>query len=142
MAVSAVSGSTPQPDPGPSMDASRIGFPEAASVMLILEQAHLEPSSTCGLDAMGSGCKTAFQAGTKAARTNVLGVSLVPSGYGSEENHPELAGYSSGASTRGDDVVDLRSPSSGNQANNGQHPEARQRTGSCRSPGPCDQLMM
>jgi hypothetical protein len=32
-----------------------------------------------------------LQAGTKAARTNVWGVSLVPSGYGSEESHPELA---------------------------------------------------
>ena len=79
-----------QPDPGPSMDASRIGFqrlPHHADT----EQARLEPEQHLRAGRHGEWVQDTLQAGTKAARTNVWGVSLVPSGYGSEESHPELA---------------------------------------------------
>ncbi|WIA12477.1 hypothetical protein OEZ85_012512 [Tetradesmus obliquus] len=76
-----------QPDPGPSVDASKIGMqrvPHHADA----EQARLEPEQHLRAGRHGEWMPDTLQAGTR--RGDVWGVSLVPSGY-SEEAHPELA---------------------------------------------------
>ncbi|KAF6262194.1 hypothetical protein COO60DRAFT_1699466 [Scenedesmus sp. NREL 46B-D3] len=76
-----------QPDPGASVDASKIGMqrvPHHADA----EQARLEPEQHLRAGRHGEWMQDTLQAGTR--RGDVWGVSLVPSGY-SEEAHPELA---------------------------------------------------